>query len=386
VKPAAQTGLADKLGLKGRWRDICLAVPRAAFIPDRFYVEQDGGWTIVDRHIAQTEWQERVDDDAYIVTQLGDGLSADAAAHATSSASQPGLVFRMLQLADLHDSMRVLEIGTGTGYNAGLLAARLGEQNVTTIEVDADVAENARAALSRAGLHPTVVTGDGADGFPPGAPYDRIIATAAVQRVPYAWVKQCARGGVILTPFGTAYHNSVLLRLVGDGEGTASGRIVGECGFMWLRAQRTPHGRLRDFLHHQDDADHSRTDVDPRDLFDNSDADFAIGVLAPGCLPIVCYAEDDSGELTLWLVDGAESWASVDYVPHADDYAAEQYGPRRLFDEVTSAYRWWKEAGRPRRERFGLTVDRRGQRLWLDSPDNHVDPITAGAALSNSQS
>jgi protein-L-isoaspartate O-methyltransferase len=152
--------------------------------------------------------------DCYIVTQVDDGtpLDLDAVGDlSTSSASQPSYVFRMLAAIAVQPGMRVLEIGTGTGYTAALLSARLGDRNVTTIEVDEDVADDAKRALTRAGFRPTVLLGDGARGYPPNARYDRVIATCLVRAVPYAWVEQTLPGGLILTPWGTAYHPSGLL-------------------------------------------------------------------------------------------------------------------------------------------------------------------------------
>jgi protein-L-isoaspartate(D-aspartate) O-methyltransferase len=98
--------------------------------------------------------------------------------------------------------MRVLEIGTGTGYNAALLAHRLGSAAVTSVEIDPDLAEQARRALTTSGYLLGVTTADGARGYPPHAPYDRIMSTAAVHQVPYPWIAQTRPGGKILTSSG----------------------------------------------------------------------------------------------------------------------------------------------------------------------------------------
>jgi protein-L-isoaspartate(D-aspartate) O-methyltransferase len=112
----------------------------------------------------------------------------------------------MLAALDAEPGMRGLEIGTGTGYNAALLAHRLGAQTITSVEIDPALAEHARRALTAIGYLVTVITGDGALGYSPGAPYDRIISTAAVREVPYPWVAQTRPGGTILTPWGTPYQ------------------------------------------------------------------------------------------------------------------------------------------------------------------------------------
>src|SRR5262249_61868423 len=101
-----------------------------------------------------------------------------------SSSTAPGLMVRMLEALDVHDGHRVLEIGTGTGYNAALLAARLGDTQVFSVELRPDLTEAARQRLADTGYHPPLVTRDGGEGLAEHAPYDRIIATCAVPAVP----------------------------------------------------------------------------------------------------------------------------------------------------------------------------------------------------------
>ncbi|QYN32955.1 methyltransferase domain-containing protein [Pseudonocardia sp. DSM 110487] len=79
----------------------------------------------------------------------------------------------------------VLEIGTG--YNAALLCHRLGSEAVTSIDIDPELVDAARETLMSVGFTPTLVAGDGADGVPERAPFDRILATCAVPAVPGAW-------------------------------------------------------------------------------------------------------------------------------------------------------------------------------------------------------
>ncbi|WP_404190730.1 methyltransferase, FxLD system [Streptomyces tauricus] len=119
-----------------------------------------------------------------------------------SCASQPGVVALMLDQLDTQPGERILELGAGTGYNAGLLAHLVGESgHVTTLDVDDDLVEGARTHLAAAGItNVEAVTRDGALGYAEAAPYDRIIATVGAHGVPHAWLQQLAPGGRLLVP------------------------------------------------------------------------------------------------------------------------------------------------------------------------------------------
>ncbi|MEU5393533.1 methyltransferase, FxLD system [Streptomyces tibetensis] len=119
-----------------------------------------------------------------------------------SCASQPGVVALMLDQLEAQPGERILELGAGTGYNAGLLAHLVGENgHVTTLDVDDDLVEGARTHLAAAGItNVQAVTRDGALGYAEAAPYDRIIATVGAHGVPHAWLQQLAPGGRLLVP------------------------------------------------------------------------------------------------------------------------------------------------------------------------------------------
>lgn len=139
---------------------------------------------------ADTQW----DDGSHTEDSLGKTPS--------SSSSQPHMVFSMLADLDVKDGHRVLEIGTGTGWHSGLLAHRLGSENVVSIEFDPEVAKGAGENLRRAGLSPLVIVGDGRLGYTRGTPYDRVITTRSIRAVPRAWVDQTRTGGLIVAPRG----------------------------------------------------------------------------------------------------------------------------------------------------------------------------------------
>ncbi|MEU0226205.1 methyltransferase, FxLD system [Streptomyces sp. NPDC006284] len=119
-----------------------------------------------------------------------------------SCASQPGVVALMLDQLEAQPGERILELGAGTGYNAGLLAHLVGKSgHVTTLDVDDDLVEGARTHLAAAGItNVQAVTRDGALGYAEAAPYDRIIATVGAHGVPHAWLQQLVPGGRLLVP------------------------------------------------------------------------------------------------------------------------------------------------------------------------------------------
>jgi protein-L-isoaspartate O-methyltransferase len=282
----------------------------------------------------------------------------------------PTMVFSMLDALSVEGGERVLEIGTGTGWNAALLSHRLGAENVYTVEVDGTSAREARKRLNDAGYDPVSVIGDGAEGYAEGAPYDRVIATASIGSVPRQWIEQTKPGGIIVAPWGPTYGGEAVARLVVSGDGTASGWFMGSSAFMRLRDQRVKRTHVREYLGGQKwpaDGTRSVTAISPESVGDWP-VMFAIGVQVPGAFP---WAETyDDGSYTLW--------ATADYEKDREEFEVYQSGPRRLWDEVETAYLWWEKQGRPGFDRFGLTVDADGERVWLDSPDNPV-PVRSAA-------
>lgn len=345
------------------WTTELESVPREHFIPDHIWVESDdGNYVPIDRGGDPDRWLNAVYSNRVVVTQFDDGAVSwpESGFRPTCSASMPSAVVGMLDALDLRDGHRALEIGTGTGYNAGLLAERLGDEAVTTIEVDADLATTARANLAAAGHRPAVVAADGASGAPGAAPFDRIIVTAAVQlgRLPYTWVEQTAPGGAILAPIRTDITSGPLVRFEVHDDGTATGAPVPmRVGFMELRAHRNPLVEWAELRWDDPVADVSETDIEPWSALLKEASRWAIGVAVPACRYAVWKrtAERDHG--VAWLVDPlSQSWATV--VPAGDGrFTVRQHGPRRLWDEATAAYRWWVDLGKPTLDRWRFTIE-----------------------------
>jgi len=130
--------------------------------------------------------------------------------------SQPYIVALMSQLADVQAGERVLEVGTGSGYQAAVLA-ELGA-DVHSIEIVPELAEAARRALREAGYaRVDVLTGDGYRGLPARAPFDAILVTAAPDHVPQPLIDQLADGGKLVIPVGETLQELRVLERKGAG-------------------------------------------------------------------------------------------------------------------------------------------------------------------------
>ncbi|WP_338058204.1 methyltransferase domain-containing protein [Streptomyces avicenniae] len=359
------------------WLPAYEAMPRHQFMPDAIWPGRAGG-NRQSARVLRTEdpdlWWEAVHRDAPITTQWDDGrhTGPNTGRAPTCSSSMPTMVFTMLGALDVRPGDRVLEIGTGTGWNTALLCHRLGSANVVSVEVDATTARQARTRLHAAGCTPLTHLGDGAGGHPEGAAYDRVIATCSVGRVPEAWITQTRPGGVVVTPWGPTYGGEAVARLTVAGDGTASGRFVGSSAFMRLRDQRKrlpptgaeqPGGGRR-----------SRTALSPDDVGDWIHM-FAIGVQVPD---LFCRVEPgQDGAYRLWLFDtGLTSWAVAAWAGERTEFAVTQGGPRSLWGELEASWHWWDTQGGPGFERFGLSLADGNHTVWLDEP-SHPVPVRA---------
>ena len=179
---------------------------------------------------------EEVYRDQVIVTKTVDG-------QAVSSSSQPQIMAIMLEQLALLPGQRVLEIGAGTGYNAGLMAHIVGDAGrVVSVDIDEDLVEGARRHLAAAGCDRVrVLAGDGGFGHPADAPYDRIILTVGAWDVAPAWSEQLRPGGRLVLPLavGGAQKSVAFER--------ANGHLVSvsvtACQFVHLRGACVGPGR-----------------------------------------------------------------------------------------------------------------------------------------------
>lgn len=366
--------LAESLTAQGKlwspgWIAAVQETPRHVFVP--YFYEQDpstGEWREVP---SDSDGLDRVYSNSGLYTKIGPdpvwGYDVGL-----SSTSTPSLMTRMLEMLDVRDGHRVLEIGTGTGYNAALLCHRLGDSQVVSVDIADDLVEQARDRLNQIGYRPTLVAGDGANGVGEQGPYDRLIATCSVPRVPWAWIEQLSDGGLALVDIKrtTTAGNLVLLERNGD---HAEGRFVSRWGgFMALRngESRQAHPPKRD-----------RGAVTPRPSsigyvrpWDDLVPWFVATLSMP---PDVAYghsidpATGEPGDVFVYSADG--SWAEISAKPDEDGAnPVWEAGPHHLWRSVEQGYDTWNVLGRPDWSRFGLTVTPTTQRLWIDNRNSET--------------
>ncbi|WP_214105592.1 methyltransferase domain-containing protein [Acrocarpospora catenulata] len=357
-----------------RWERALREVPRHRFAPSAAWFSAnhaDAPRGRFDVHDTPAAWWAAIYSDTSIVIQTDDGSGDPASGKGvfSSSVSAPGIVFPFLELLNPREGDRVLEIGTGSGWTAALLSWAVGQDGVTSIEVDQQVAAQAEANLRAAGFSPHLVVGDGVKGCPERAPFDGVHVTAGVSQIPLAWIEQTRPGGTIVMPWHGNGRIGYRLRLTVLDEATAIGRFHGRADYMMLREQRY-NQRWSSHCHKM--AEQSTTAVNPRTI---GEAAVGARLLCAALAPHVAWhdiIEDSEYSVLLYELDDhtAEgSWAACDHAPGAAECRVTQYGRRRLWDEVSAAYLEWLTLGSPGYERFGLSIDPAGTRLWLDHPD-----------------
>ncbi|WP_037840391.1 methyltransferase domain-containing protein [Streptomyces sp. NRRL S-337] len=367
--------LRETGALAPTWAETFRAVPRTLFLPDLVWSHDmaTGRSVPIARTDDPEDWERAAYANVPLVTQWDDGrhTGTQSGTVPTSSVSMPSVVASMLRDLEVTDGMRVLEIGTGTGWNAGLLAHRLGSGRVVSVEIDAAIAEQARAALKRAGLSPEVIHGDGRAGWSARAPYDRVIVTAGARAISPRWLEQTRPGGIILAPWGTHYTDQdALVRLSVREDGSASGPFLRMVEFMKLRDQRLDWSRFNDYVaEFPGEAEVSRTRVTLADLGDRYETvRFVAGLCVAGCAHVVNRSDKETGKA--WFFDlASRSWAAVEFRSGTPDAVVYQSGPRRLWDEVEQALKWWSDRGKPSLDRFGLTIEPDGAfHPWFERP------------------
>jgi protein-L-isoaspartate(D-aspartate) O-methyltransferase len=360
--------------LSSRVAEAFLNIPRHPFVPVFYrrigttYVP----WRITD---GTDEWLRQVYSDEALVTEVDGVLAEDAgpsgrSGAATSSSTMPRLMADMLDALDANPGDRVLEIGTGTGYNAGLLCHLAGSANVTTIDYTAPLVLAARGRLREAGLEPTVLQSDGAAGHPGGAPFDRIIATCSVRRIPRAWLDQCAPGGIIVAPLKGTLDGGAVACLTKLDDGRAVGRFISTpAAFMPLQSGPERFSPMPDHI----DGPRRTAEISGRTLDDYGFTFWAHLHMAP---TVVRHGRRINGQHSTTLYDPADGSAAIVQDRPDGPATVTTTGPQDLWKAVEAAHRQWLAHNRPRREWLDIEAAPDTQSVSFTAPDGSVSRWT----------
>lgn len=369
---ARAEALADKLTADGdlhtaEWRAAVCGVPRHELVP-RHYKQEGATYRLVtpDDGASRRAWLDLVYSDTTLIT----AVVADSSGRQVpvSSSTKPDLMVRMLEALDVRDGHTVLEVGTGTGYNAALLSHRLGADRVFSIDLRPELVDAARDRLATMGYRPVLRAVDGSGGLPEHAPYDRIIATCSVPAIPDEWIEQTAPGGLILVDVeGQLSAGNLTLLRRGD-ELVAEGKFLQWYGrFMALRHDAASVGQSWPTVD-RSGGEERTTAVDPVEL-DGGFRFLAQFRLPPGTLHTL--TADDGTPTATCLTNRDGSWCSVDRTAEESGrYRVWHAGPRDLWADVERAHDEWATMDAPAWHRFGLTATPTTQWVWLDSPDS----------------
>lgn len=234
----------------------------------------------------------------------------------------------MYRHAMLFDGAAVLDVGTGSGYGCALLAARFGDRDVTSIDIDPYLIKSAGERLAGTGLEPRLVTGD-ATGPLPGD-YDRIVSMMSVKPVPASWLAALRPGGRLVTVLA---GTTLIITAVKQDDGWAEGRVEWDrAGFMAARTGPDypyDHDSLFTAIEHAvgDDTSWGRYPV--LQVSECWELQSMLEVTAPGISHY--YHEGNEGTRTAWMVHSDGSWARATATGTSAPMV-HQAGPRRLWD------------------------------------------------------
>ncbi|MDJ0344215.1 methyltransferase domain-containing protein [Streptomyces sp. H10-C2] len=360
----------------GHWRRALEQTPRHRFVP--VYYQNGGGSPTVwrQRTAADKEhWLTPIYANTSLVTRLDPATATpveDGGWHGvpTASSTQPSLMVRMLESLDIGFKDTVLEIGTGTGYNAALIAHRLaGADQLTTADIDPELTEAARSRLASLDRPtPQVVTCDASTQQWSPRSFDRIIATCALDRIGPDLAAALAPGGRIIANVMPPLSSGLaVLHAIADGslQGTF------HCdGGSFMRARHHPTGYDTPATQRPPASGQGGPAGIPLEAFDSPHFLFLLAAHLPGV--DLEYGIDDQDHATRRLVMPDGSWAKASYPP-SGAAAYQQAADPDLWTVAEASWRWFDQHQRPSWGRFGLTVTPDGtHRVWFEDPGSVV--------------
>jgi len=339
--------LAERVTHPGsRWREPIEKTPRHLLVP-AWWARRGGRWELRQGPDDEEAWLEAAYRDQTLVTRVGT-LHADHAqtgdeptGRPTSSGTLPSLVLQMYRHARIGAQDSVLDVGTGSGYGTALLCHLLGDERVTSVDVDDYITTIAARRLAGLGLHPRIATVD-ATGPLPGT-FDRIVAMVAVRPIPASWLAALTPGGRLVT---TITGTSLIVSAVATADGGAVGQIERD----WAMFMRTRSGDdyppgLDALMETARTAEGEHVDTARYPVIDVAENAWElrsmVEILAPG---IVHDFQEEGDTRIALMVHEDGSWARAVQTGN-EPGVVHQGGPRRLWDVLDRARDHWLENG-----------------------------------------
>ncbi|MEU4392230.1 hypothetical protein [Kribbella sp. NPDC023855] len=335
-------------------------VPRHLFVPDYLRIKLDeNGFAVregkVDR--SDAEYYDAVYSDQALMTQTKPVEGQPDSFVWSSSSSMPSVMADMIEELEVQSGMSILESGTGTGYNAAILCHLLGDQAVTTIEIDPDLLREALERLDNLGYHPAT--------DPAGRLHDRVLATHAVDHVPYDWIRWSKPGAVILTdlrpPSNTDIGAWLKLTVNSDGK-TATGKLMPPRGYFMSARQVAEFADIGHQLPELTLEEHQAR----AEMMKDRETHLSPAVFQDEVYGLYFWRQSSdvwwgSQDEVIILNSSDGSWAQV------QDGTVIMLGPRDLWTEVEQAYQRWQAAGEPDLSEWTVEVTADGRTL-IDLP------------------
>jgi protein-L-isoaspartate O-methyltransferase len=349
----AARALADKVAADAPdWHEAVSNTPRHLLVPRWWQRLPDSPaeeWELVDPAEGSQEHRMAAYADNTLVTRVGP-LHADharpdekASGSPTSSSTLPGLIVSMLHRLKAGPGHRLLDVGTGSGYSAALMGRRLGDDHVTSVDVDPYLVDAARGRLETLGRSPRLESVD-ATGPLPDAEYDRVMATVSVRPVPATWLHALRPGGRLVT---TIAHTALLITADMGEDGIARGSVQPDpATFMETRQTADYPPKLNEVftaarLREGEDV---RPAVGPvPDLWRDWPLRWLYELDTPGVETRAATYPD--GRRVVWLLATDGSWARTEEDDDGRTATVHQGGPRRLWDDLEGVRMKWDENG-----------------------------------------
>lgn len=347
-KPHAAT-LATRVTHPGSpWWVPIRETPRHLLVKN-WFTPGEHGWTVACGPADEERWAAGAYSDTTLVTRIGPVHADQAEAgppvtgHPTSSSTLPSLVVTMLEHGRLTPGMRLLDLATGSGYSAALACHRLGDNLVTTLDVDPYLTRIAAERLDKIGWHPTLVTADGGADELPGT-FDRIVSMVSMPRIPTSWLSALAPAGRLVT---TIAGTGLIITADKTEDGGAKGRVEWDRGsFMTTRTGDDYPPALREVFIQSVEQEGEEVTTSPFPVLNVMQA-WEVWSMLSLTVPGIEHrtGADDDGSRMTWMLHPDGSWARACTRPGEQTATVHQSGPRRLYDELQKI-RWrWIERG-----------------------------------------